>query len=125
MLQRKSRRSSVGLPKLLQRGGQFATEDKVLDVAIALERMFKPRDGGISRQLQKKVAGFLEGNDEVQSRVKEAVEHFYNVRSAIIMGQKMKGKSACWKKRKKRLTRGFGLTRRSLFKMLRDGSPQQ
>ena len=64
------------------------------------------RDRGISRQLQEKVAGFLEGSDEVQSRVKEAVEHFYDVRSAIIHGPKNERKSACCKKRKKRLTQG-------------------
>ena len=113
------------LAEALARGGQFATEDKVLDVAIALERMFKPRDGGISRQLQKKVAGFLEGNDEVQSRVKEAVEHFYNVRSAIIHGPKDKRKKRLLEEKKKAFDAGFSLTRRSLFKMLRDGPPQQ
>ena len=31
------------LAEALARSGQFATEDKVLDVAIALERMFKPQ----------------------------------------------------------------------------------
>ena len=113
------------LAEALARGGQFATEDKVLDVAIALERMFKPQDREISKQLQKKVAGFLEGSDEVQSRVKEAVEHFYNVRSAIIHGPKDERKKRLLEEKKKAFDAGFGLTRRSLFKMLRSGPPQQ
>ena len=32
------------------------------------------------------MASFLEGDDEAQSQVKEAVKHFYDVRSAIIHG---------------------------------------
>ena len=113
------------LAEALARSGQFAAEDKVLDVAIALERMFKPRDVGISRQLQEKVAGFLEGNNEVQSRVKEAVKHFYDVRSAIIHGPKDERKRRLLQEKKKAFDAGFSLARRSLFKMLRDGPPQQ
>ena len=113
------------LAEALARGGQFAAEDKVLDVAIALERMFKPRDRGISRQLQKKVASFLEDNDEVQSRVKKAVEHFYNVRSAIIHGPKDDRKKRLLKEKNEAFDEGFDLARRSLFKMLQGGPPQQ
>ena len=113
------------LAEALARGGQFAAEDKVLDVAIALERMFKPRDRGISRQLQKKVASFLQDNDEVQSRVKKAVEHFYNVRSAIIHGPKDDKKKRLLEEKNEAFDAGFDLARRSLFKMLRDGPPQQ
>ena len=113
------------LASALARVGQFAAEDKVLDVAIALERIFKPRDGGISRQLQEKVASFLQGNDEVQSRVKEAVEHFYNVRSAIIHGPKDDKKKRLLEEKNEAFDAGFDLVRRSLFKMLRDGLPQQ
>ncbi len=113
------------LAEALARDGQFAVEDKVLDVAIALERMFKPRDRGISRQLQKKVAGFLEGNDEVQSRVKKTVEHFYNVRSAIIHGPEDKRKKHLLQEKKKAFDAGFYLARQSLFKKLRNGPPQQ
>ncbi len=109
----------------LARSGQFAAEDKVLDVAIALEKMFKPKDGGISRQLQEKVASFLQGNDEVQSRVKNTVEYFYNVRSAIIHGPKDDKKKRLLEEKKEAFDAGFDLVRRSLFKVLRDGPQQQ
>ena len=113
------------LAEALARSGQFATEDKVLDVAIALERMFKPEDRRISRQLQEKVAGFLVGNDEVQFRVKKVVEHFYDVRSAIIHGPRNDKKMRLLQEKKEAFDGGFDLARRSLFKMLRDGTPQQ
>lgn len=113
------------LAEALARSGQFAAEDEILDVAMALERMFKPRNGGISRQLQEKVAGFLEGSDEVQSRVKEALKHFYDVRSAIIHGPKDERKRRLLQEKKKAVDAGFYLARRSLFKMLRSGPPQQ
>ena len=109
----------------LARIGQFAAEDKILDVAIALERMFKPRDGGISRQLQEKVASFLQGNNEVQSQAKEALEHFYDVRSAIIHGPKDVRKKRLLGEKSEAFDAGFNLARRSLFQMLRDGPPQQ
>ena len=109
----------------LARSGQFAAEDKVLDVAIALEKMFKPKDGGISRQLQEKVADFLQGDDGVQSRVKKIVEHFYNVRSAIIHGPKDDKKKRLLEEKNEAFDAGFDLVRRSLFKVLRDGPQQQ
>ncbi len=52
------------LAEALARDGQYAAEDKVLDVAIALERMFRPEDRGISTQLQKSVADLLGGVDD-------------------------------------------------------------
>lgn len=105
--------------------GQFATEDQILDVAIALERMFKPKDGRISEQLQKSVADLLGGGDEVQSQIKENIKHFYNVRSAIIHGPNNDKKKRLLEEKKEAFDAGFNLARRSLFKMLRDGSLQR
>ncbi|MCY3625852.1 MAG: HEPN domain-containing protein, partial [Candidatus Dadabacteria bacterium] len=113
------------LAEALARVGQFVAEDQILDVAIALERMFKPKDGRISEQLQKSVADLLESEDEVQSQIKENIKHFYNVRSAIIHGPKDGKKKRLLEEKKEAFDAGFNLTRRSLFKMLRDGSPQQ
>ncbi len=111
------------LAEALARRGQYAADDRVLDVAIALERMFKPGDTGISAQLQEKVADFLEGDDESQARVKHAVKRFYDVRSAIIHGPKDERKRSLLEDRNKAFGAGFDLARRSLFKMLRDSPP--
>ena len=113
------------LAEALARNGQFAAEDKVLDVAIAFERMFKPRDGGISRQLQKSVADFLGGENQVQFQMKEAMKHFYDVRSAIIHAPKDGRKKRFMEEKNKAFDAGFDLARRSLFKMLRGGPLQQ
>ena len=113
------------LAEALARSGQFAAEDKVLDVAIAIERLFKPKGRNISEKLREKMASFLEGDDEAQSQVKEAVKHFYDVRSAIIHGPQDGKKIHLLEKKNEALDAGFSLARRSLFKMLRDGPPQQ
>ena len=113
------------LAEALARGGQYAAEDKVLDVAIALERMFRPGDKGISAQLQESVADFLGSDGEAQSQVRKAVKHVYDVRSAIIHGPKDERKRRLLEEKNKAFDAGFGLARQSLFKMLRDGPPQQ
>ena len=113
------------LAEALARSGQFAAEDKVLDVAIAIERLFKPKGRNISEKLREKMASFLEGDDEAQSQVKEAVKHFYDVRSAIIHGPQDGKKMHLLEKKNEAFDAGFSLARRSLFKMLRDGPPQQ
>jgi len=109
----------------LARSGQYAAEDQILDVAIALERMFKPKDGRVSTQLQESAADFLGGKDEIQSQMKEAMKHFYDVRSAIIHGPKDGKKKRLLEEKKEAFDAGFNLARRSLFKMLRNGPPRQ
>ena len=52
------RRSSVGLPRALARDGRFAVEDRILDVAIALERMYELDRGEISYTLRSRAAWF-------------------------------------------------------------------
>ena len=112
------------LAEALARDGQYAAEDKVLDLMISLERMFPPKDRrGISDQLQKSVADFLGGDDEAQSQMKEAVKHAYDVRSAIIHGPKDQKKRRLLKEKQKAFNAGFDLARQSLFKILRDGPP--
>ena len=113
------------LAEALARSGRFAADDQILDVAIVFERMFKPKkDVGISEQLQKSVADLLGGEDEVQSQMKNAMKHFYDVRSAIIHGPKDGKKKRLLEEKKEAFDAGFYLARQSLFKMLLDGPPQ-
>ena len=109
------------LAEALARSGRFQTEDKILDVAIALERMYELAGGEISFKLKTRAASFLETSTEGRRRVFRDVEKFYDVRSGIVH------------KRKKPLsagtiadafTRGFEVARRSIVKLLRDGPPQ-
>ena len=111
------------LAEALARDGKYAAEDKVLDVAIALEWMFKPKDGKISKELQEKVAGLLGGDDEASVRIKDAVKQFYYVRSAIIHGPKDERKRRLLEEKNKAFDEGFRLARKSLFKMVRYDLP--
>jgi hypothetical protein len=113
------------LVEALARRGRFGADDGILDVAIALERMYRPKDRGIGAQLQRRVAEFLGGDEEERSRTKSEIKHFYDVRSAIIHGPKDGRKRRLLKERPKALRNGLELARGSVVKMLKDGPPPE
>ena len=108
------------LAQALARDGRFAIHDKVLDVSIALEGMFDLPRRGVTKALEERVAGFLGVDAEDRNRIGENARTFYNARSAIIHNRSAKAtpftNSAAF-------ITGFELARRSLFKMLREGAP--
>lgn len=112
------------LVEALGRRGRFRTDDGILDVAIALERMYRPEDRGISVQLQHGVAEFLGGDEEERSRMKREVKHFYDVRSAIIHGPRDERKKQLLEERPEALRNGSELARRSVIKVLEEGLPE-
>lgn len=69
-----------------RRDGRFALEDRVLDLAIVFERLFKPRGRSIGRELEKSTAELLAVTDEDNASIKEQLRQFYKIRSAIIHG---------------------------------------
>ncbi|MBO9448367.1 HEPN domain-containing protein [Ruegeria sp. R14_0] len=69
-----------------RRDGRFSTEDKILDLAIVFERLFKPRGRSLSRDLEKAAADLLATNDVDKASIREKMRHFYKVRSAIVHG---------------------------------------
>ena len=108
------------LAEALGRDGRVALHDKVLDVAIALEGMYELPRQKKSRELQNRVSGFLEKDAEDQRRVQESIRTLYETRSAIVHSESDEEspfrKSAVF-------ATGFDLARRSLFKLLREGPP--
>ncbi len=74
------------LAEAYSRDGRFAAQDRVLDLAIVFERMFKPGNRQISKTLQHELAELLGKDEEEKNLIKDRVAHFYNVRSAIIHG---------------------------------------
>ena len=113
------------LAEALARDGKYAANDKVLDVAIAVERMFKRKDRQTSAQLRERVAGFLGGDDEAQDQLNYDMKRFYNVRSAIIHGSKEDIEKLSLKIKNEAFDAGFGLAQKSLFKIIQVGPPQQ
>ena len=108
------------LAEALKRSGQFQIEDMILDVAIALERMYELEGGEISFKLKTRAAYFLETSTEGRQRVFRDVKQLYNARSAIVHRRK---KPPAAEAISDALTRGFEVARRSVVKLLRDGPP--
>tara|TARA_R110002049_G_scaffold292862_1_gene477581 strand:+ start:3822 stop:4202 length:381 start_codon:yes stop_codon:yes gene_type:complete len=76
--------SRVHLGKAYRRDGRFAAHGRILDLAIVFEQFFKPGTRQIRKTLQNAVAELLGENDEDNADIKASIEHFYNVRSAVI-----------------------------------------
>ena len=109
------------LAEALARDGRFAVGDRILDVAIALERMYELDQGKISRQLRGRASRYLGTDAASRERIREVVGEFYDTRSDIVH------------KRLERMTpqrnreafgKGFEIARMSLFKLLREGPPE-
>lgn len=109
------------LAEALARAGPFASEDRILDVATSLERMYELDQGEIVFKLKTRAAYFLESDTEARLRVFKDVGAFYGARSKIVHNSRKKqgaaeGRGAAFKK-------GFYIARRSVVKLLRDGPP--
>ena len=109
------------LAEALTRNGPFAVADRVLDVGIALERMYVLEEGKISRKLRNRAARYLATDGSSQESIRESAQEFYDVRSDIVHN------------RLHRLTpervhaafcNGFDIARRSVFKLVREGLPE-
>ncbi len=108
------------LAEALGRDGRFAVEDRILDIAITLERMYQLDGGEISHKMRTRVAWFLGANAESRLREMKAVKEFYDARSAIVHNRKRK---AVTPRQHDAFAKGFDIARRSLFKLLREDPP--
>ena len=108
------------------RTGPFAHQDRILDVAIALEQMYEVDPGEISFKLRARAACFLADNSAQRKRIFRQVRDVYNLRSALVHSRRSSRKS------KKLLTpkhmsdtfeTGFALARTTLMKLLDQGPP--
>ena len=88
---------------------------------IALERMYVLDEGKIGRRLRNRASGFLGADAESRERIRESVREFYDARSDIVHNRLHKvspaGVQAAFGK-------GFDIARRSLFRLLREGPPE-
>ena len=103
------------------RQGRFALEDRILDVAMALERMYELDQGEISYKLKTRAACYLESTTDARNRVFKEVKKLYDLRSAIVHGrEKNRGTSG---EQESTFEAGFEIARRTFFKLLREGPP--
>ena len=109
------------LSEALARTGQYAAEDKIMDVAIALERMYELDQGEISFKLKTRAACFLESDTQSRLGVFRDVGLVYEARSGIVhrrtRAPNLESQIDAFKK-------GFEVARRSVLKLIRDGSPR-
>ena len=108
------------LAEALARDGRFAVDDRILDVAIALERMYKLDGGEISHKMRIWAAWLLGADAESRVREMKAVKEFYKARSAIVHSRETR---AAAEKQRAAFEKGFDIARRSLFRLLRDEPP--
>ena len=108
------------LSEALARDGRFAVADRLLDVAVALERMYVPDENNIGRKLRGRAARLLGTDAASENGIRDTVRELYDVRSDIVHN------------RLHRLTpdrvhsafvNGLDIARQSLFKLLREGPP--
>ena len=100
------------------RDGRFGQHDRILDLAIVFERMFKPRNRPISERLQNATAELLGRTEEEMSHIKSEVKHFYDVRSAIIHGPSDGRKTQLLREVEQAWTAGAALAREALLRKL-------
>ena len=108
------------LDEALARDGRFASEDKILDVAIALERMYQLDRGEISRKMQTRVARFLGDGAESRLQEMETIKKFYNTRSSIVHNKRKQNSP---ERNQEIFNEGFSIAKRTLFKLLHEGAP--
>lgn len=108
------------LAEALARDGRFAAEDRILDVAISLERMFELAGGEISHKMRTRASWFLGADAEARRRVMKSVAEFYGARSEIVHSRKRKASAERYRSA---FDKGFDIAARTLFKLLRDGPP--
>ena len=109
------------LAEALGRHGRFAGDDRTVDVAIALEGMYELPKWGKSRKLANRASGFLATDSRDRQRMRESVLRFYEVRSEIVHSGPQRASPF---RNGAAFVTGFDLARRSLFKLLREGAPE-
>ena len=110
------------LSEALSRTGQFAADDKILDVAMALEQMYQLDQGEITFKLRTRAACFLESDVEARRRVFKDVGDFYDARSAIVHRREAKRTTKI--DRDKAFSKGFAVARDSVFRLLLEEFPR-
>ena len=95
--------------------------DRILDVGIALERMYVLDEGKISKKLRNRAARYLANDVPSQENIRERAREFYEVRSDIVHNRLHRLSP---ERVHAAFRSGFDIARRSLFKLLREGPPE-
>ena len=101
--------------------GRFSEEDRIVKVSIALEQMYDMPKRMISQELQNRASSYLGTDLESRERTRKSIKEFYKTRSKIAHGG---SSDVSPQKRSEAFDKGFDIARRTLFKLLREGPPE-
>lgn len=73
----------------LSRSGTFAEQDKVLDISIALEILYRLDRNEITHKLSTRAGWYLGSDASERLQIKKTISDFYGFRSAIIHGRRI------------------------------------
>ena len=123
---RKSNRFSEYAPSVsrpseaLIRDVRYSDEDRFVNVAKVLERMYTPPQKKTSRELQNRASTFLETDLDSRMELKKTIKEFYNLRSNIVHGRPVKMSPEEYYEK---FANGFDIAWRTVFKLIQDGPP--
>ena len=106
------------LSEAVARSGQYAEDDRILDVAIALEQLYELDQGEISFKLKIRAACFLESETQARSCVFRKVGKLYDARSRIVH---RRTNESSLELKKEAFENGFNVARDSVIKLLLEG----
>lgn len=101
--------------------GRFRLEDRILDVAVALEMMFRLKGGELTYKLSVRAAYLLSDGLEARVEVFDSMKRLYETRSRIVHGDWHR-KSGKRKEAAQVAERGYELGRDVLLKLLERGT---
>ena len=109
------------LYEAVARTGQYAEDDRILDVAIALEQLYELDQGEISFKLRIRAACFLESETQARLCVFRKVGKLYDARSRIVH---RRTKKSSLESKEEAFENGFEVARDSVVKLLLEGPPR-
>lgn len=109
------------LAEALARSGRFVGEVGIVEVATALEGMYRVGRPNIGRKLRDRASRYLGTDAERQTSIQESVGELYDTRSDIVHNRP--GKLSP-QRHQAVFAEGFDIARRSLFKLLGEGPPE-
>lgn len=119
---RNRRQLELGLARLVssirRNRGRFPLEDRILDVAVALEVLYGLEGGELTHKLSTRAAHLL-GGDSAEKRVDvfDRVQNLYRARSSIVHGRKRLDRGER-KRAQEAAESGFEIGRESLVQLL-------
>ena len=98
--------------------GDFQYEDRILDIATALELIYSSGSEAISYKFRLRSGRFLEHNPDSRVRIREQMKRFYKERSTIVHGVRRTSNENLGKI----VEEGLALARETIWRILKNSA---